>query len=71
MMIAWAAAGELLTADKLLDCHTLLMRDAMTVTMTSAFEAFDSRCRADVEPVMAGDYVFPNRTDHKMDLAYQ
>jgi hypothetical protein len=69
MMIAWATAGVPLTADKLLECHTVLMRGARTVA--SEQQTFDSRFRVHDEPVMAGDYIFPNRTDHKKDLVDQ
>ena len=34
-------------------------------------EAFQSHFCAFEEPVMAGMYVFPNRTDHKQDIADQ
>jgi Fic family protein len=68
MMIAWAAAGEPLTADTLFECHNVLMRGAIS---SASKEAFHSRYRAFDEPVTSEMYIFPNRTDHKQDMADQ
>lgn len=57
--------GMPLDPDILLDCHKILMSGATT---TATGEVFESRFRGFDEPVVAGNYIFPNHTDHKKDL---
>lgn len=65
MMMGWAEAGEPLTAEKLLACHSMLMQGAVT----STGENFQSRFREFNEPVAAGNYVFPNKVDHEKSIS--
>ena len=65
MMLDWAKAGEPLTTEKMLACHSVLMKGAVTSTGT----AFQSRFRHDDESVYAAQYVFPVRIDHEENMA--
>ena len=64
-MVGLAQEGKPLDADVLLECHKVLMDGAVT----EKGQAFQSRFRAYDEPVVAGNFAFPNRTNHKEDLA--
>jgi fido (protein-threonine AMPylation protein) len=65
MMLDWAKAGEPLTTEKLLACHSQLMSGS--VTSTGA--AFESRFRDEDEPVYAASYSFPFRINHEKSMA--
>jgi Fic family protein len=65
MMLGWAKAGEPLTTEKLLACHSQLMSGS--VNSTGA--AFESRFRDEDEPVYAASYAFPCGINHEKSMA--
>jgi Fic family protein len=65
MMLSWAKAGEPLTTEKLLACHSQLMSGSVT----STGGAFESRFRREDESVCAGSYVFPFGINHEESMA--
>jgi Fic family protein len=65
MMLRWAKAGEPLTAEKLLACHSQLMNGSVT----SIGAALESRFRHEDESVCAGLYVFPSGINHEKSMS--
>ncbi|KAL7555462.1 hypothetical protein ACA910_020188 [Epithemia clementina (nom. ined.)] len=65
MMTELAREGKPLDTVTLLRCHNLLMNGAASATNVP----FESRFRGWDEPVVAGNYIFPNQTNHEQNLA--
>ena len=65
MMAELAHQGKPLDTETVLHCHNIMMNGAVA----ASGESFESRFRGWDEPVSAGKYVFPNKTNHEQDLA--